>query len=51
MNAMSNKEHVIGVVLRAFVALKIMVGQTLQMDVMGLLAVKQDTNVLYNQVT
>ena len=45
-NAIINKEHVLGVVLRAFVALKRMVGQTLLMDVMVLLAEKQGTNVL-----
>ena len=45
-NAMGNKEHVLGVVLRAFVALKRMVGKTLQMDVMALSVEKQGTNVL-----
>ena len=50
-NAMGNKEHVLGVVLRAFVALKRMVGKTLQMDVMALLAEKQGTNVLYSLVS
>ena len=39
-----NKENVIGVVQRAFVAGK--VGTTLQMDVMVLSAVKEITNVL-----
>ena len=44
--ATSNKDHVIGVDLRAFVALKRMVGKTLQMDVMALSVEKQGTNVL-----
>ena len=39
-----NKENVIGVVQRAFVAGK--VGTTLQMDVMVLSAAKESTNVL-----
>ena len=50
-NAIKNKEHVLGVVLRAFVALKRMVGKTLQMDVMALSAEKQSTNVLYSLVS
>ena len=45
-NVTSNKDHVIGVDLRVFVALKRMVGKTLQMDVMALSAEKQCTNVL-----
>ena len=45
-NAIKNKEHVLGVVLRASVALKRMFGKTLQMDVMALSAEKQCTNVL-----
>ena len=40
-----NKENVIGVVLRAFVAGK--VGTTLQMDVMVLSVAKEITNVLF----
>jgi len=40
---------VIGVDLRAFVALKRMVGKTLQKGVIAPLAEKQGTNVLYNQ--
>ena len=46
MNVIINKELVYGVDLRAFVALKRMVGQTLLMDVMVLLVEKQGTNVL-----
>ena len=49
-NATGNKDHVIGVDLRVFVAQKRMVGQTLQTDVMDLSAEKQFTNVLYDQV-
>ena len=49
-NATGNKDPVIGVDLRAFVAPNGMVGQTLQTDAMALLAEKQFTNVLYNQV-
>ena len=48
-DATGNKDHVIGVDL-AFAAPKRVVGQTLQTDVMALLAEKQCTNVLYNQV-
>ena len=51
VNVIGNKEHVIGVDLRAFVALKRMVGKTLQMDVMALSVEKQGTNVLYSQVS
>ena len=51
INAMGNKELVVGVALRACVALKRMIGQILQMDVMALSAVKQGTNVLYKQVS
>ena len=46
MNVMGNRELVYGVDLRAFVALKRMVGQTLLMDVMVPLAEKNGTNVL-----
>ena len=49
-NATDNKELVIGVVLRDFVALKRVGGQTLQMDVMAFLADQQSTNVHYSQV-
>ena len=49
-NATTNKDHVIGVVLRDFVAPKTMIGQTLQTDVMALLAEKDGMNVLYYQV-
>ena len=49
-NATSNKDHVIGVDLRAFVAPKRMVGQTLHTDVMTLSAEMKCTNVLYDQV-
>ena len=49
-SATSNKDHVIGVDLRAFVAPKRMVGQTLRTDVMALSAEKKCTNVPYNQV-
>ena len=49
MIATGNKEHVIGVALRAFVAGK--VGLTLQMDVMALSAAKEITNVFYDQVS
>ena len=49
MDAISNKEHVIGVALRAFVAGK--VGLTLQMDVMALSVAKEITNVFYDQVS
>ena len=45
-NATGNKDHVIGVDLRASVAQKRMVGQTLQTDVMALSVEKQRTNVL-----
>lgn len=45
-----NKDHVIGVDLRAFVAPKRMIGQTIQTDVMVLLVEKQCTNVLYDQL-
>ena len=44
MTATGNKEHVIGVALRANVAGKD--GTTLQMDVMELSAAKEITNVL-----
>ena len=47
MNAIRNKELVIGVALRACVALKRTIGQILQMDVMALSEAKQGTNVLY----
>ena len=50
-NAIINKEHVIGVDLRAFVALKRKVGQTFQKDVMVHSVEKQGMNVLYNQVS
>ena len=50
-NVTSNKDHVIGVDLRAFVALRRMVGKTLQMDVIAPSVEKQGTNVLYNQVS
>ena len=40
----------IGVVLRDFVAPKTLIGQTLQTDVMALLAEKDGPNVLYYQV-
>ena len=49
-SATSNKDHVIGVDLRAFVAPKRMVGQTLLTGVMALSAEKRGTNVFYNQV-
>ena len=45
-NATGNKDHVIGVGLKAFVAPKRMGGQTLQTDVMALSVEKQCTNVL-----
>ena len=48
--ATSNKDHVIGVDLRAFVAPERMVGQIRQTDVMALSAEKKGTNVLYDQV-
>ena len=51
VNAIGNKEHVIGVDLRAFVALKRKVGQTFQKVVMDHSAEKQSMNVLYNQVS
>ena len=51
VNAIGNKEHVIGADLRAFVALKRKVGQTFQKDVMDHSAEKQSMNVLYNQVS
>ena len=44
--ATSSKDHVIGVDLRASVAQKRMVGQTLQTDVMALSVEKQRTNAL-----
>ena len=50
-SATSNKDHVIGVDLRAFVAPKSMVGPTLQMDVMDISVEKQSTNVLQIQVS
>ena len=51
-NATGNKDRVIGVELRAFVASKRMTGgQTLHTDVMALSAEKKCTNVLYNQVS
>ena len=50
-NATSDKDHVIGVDLRAFVALKRMVGQTFQKVVMDHSAEKQGMNVFYNQVS
>ena len=50
-NATGNKDHVIGVELRAFVASKRMTGgQTLHTDVMALSVEKKCTNVPYNQV-
>ena len=51
MNVMGNRELVYGVDLRAFVALKRMVGKTLQMGVITPSAEKQGTNVLYSQVS
>ena len=42
--ATDNKDHVIGVDLRDFVAPKRMVGQTLQTDVMALSVEKKSTN-------
>ena len=45
-NATGNKDHVIGVDLKDFVAPKRMVGQTHRTDVMALSVEKQGTNVL-----
>ena len=45
-----NKDHVIGVDLKAFVAPKRMVGRTLHTDVMALSAEKKCMSVLYDQV-
>ena len=49
-NVKCNKDHVIGVDLRAFVVPKRMVGQILHTDVMALSVEKKCTNVPYNQV-
>ena len=45
-NATGNKDHVIGVDLRDFVAPKRIIGQTLHSDVMALSVEKQGTNVI-----
>ena len=44
--ATDNKDHVIGVDLRDFVAPKRIIGQTLHSDVMALSVEKQGTNVI-----
>ena len=51
LNVMGYKDHVLGVVPKAFVALKKLIGQTLQMDVMAHSEAKQGMNVPYNQVS
>ena len=51
LHVTNDKDHVHGVVPMAFVALKRLIGQTLQMDVMALSEAKQGMNVLCNQVS
>ena len=51
VNVTGDRDHVHGVVPMAFVALKRLIGQILQMDVMALSEAKQGMNVPYNQVS